>query len=33
MQQEDMPDLKCSKVQDATLKIQSVYRGFRTRNK
>merc|ERR1719400_2638209 len=26
-----MPDLNCAQVQDATLKIQSAYRGFQTR--
>jgi len=26
-----MPDLNCAQVQDATLKIQSAYRGFKTR--
>merc|ERR1719234_2555529 len=26
-----MPDLNCAQVQDATVKIQSAYRGFQTR--
>merc|ERR1712130_86820 len=26
-----MPDLNCAQVQDATIKIQSAYRGFKTR--
>merc|ERR1712233_178854 len=28
---EIMPDLNCAQVQDATIKIQSAYRGFKTR--
>merc|ERR1712106_348713 len=28
---EVMPDLNCAQVQDATVKIQSAYRGFKTR--
>merc|ERR1719239_906953 len=28
---EIMPDLNCAQVQDATVKIQSAYRGFKTR--
>ena len=31
MNEEGLPDLKCAQVQEATLKIQSAYRGFRTR--
>merc|ERR1712079_940080 len=27
----DLPDLQCSQVKDATIKIQSAYRGFQTR--
>merc|ERR1712073_166644 len=30
-QKEDLPDLSDTQVQDATIKIQSAYRGFRTR--
>ena len=31
MNEQGLPDLKCAQVQEATLKIQSAYRGFRTR--
>merc|ERR1712054_760363 len=31
MDKELMPDLNCAQVQDATIKIQSAYKGFKTR--
>ena len=30
-EEEELPDLKCEDVANATIKIQKVYRGFQTR--